>query len=154
MTDTIRTLREEIITWLESLTPSLESGITFRLAPGLRPLAELPATGGAWETTRQFHVIPLTDVSYGEYIGPGPELRQGVEIHIRYMPGGAEPVFDLYDLAADDVALIIGTMNLDHTWSSFTHLIIRPVEVVGPEPSDTEGIFIVRIVLLAEYFRG
>ena len=151
---TTKALRLEIETWLEGLTPGLEDTITFRRAPGKTSLEDLPSTGKAWEDTRQFHVVPTTDLEYGRYQGPGPEIHQLFEIQIRYHVGGDDAAFDLMDLTSDDMSVILKNLNTASSWSAFSQIIIRVEGTAGPDPTETEGIYITRMLLRVEYFRS
>jgi len=118
------------------------------------PLADLDPTTSAWETTRQFRVIVLPDVQYGAYQGPNPELQQRVDLEVRYWIDDEDQDVTVNDIVSDDVSIFMDALNTGATWTSLTHLIIRPVSTEWPVDTKSADVKILRIGLRADYSRA
>jgi hypothetical protein len=108
-------LRIAFETVITGLTPGLYPHIPFKRADGRQPLAQLPLSGTADQSTRHFRAVvgPVNDQGYMN--GVDVDSQVPVEVQVRYLRGaGGDPDADvaLGDIvASDSMTLLAGLLR-------------------------------------------
>jgi hypothetical protein len=103
----VKEISERMAQILENTTPDVDDWVTYREVMDPREIEEIPHTGSAAQTTRQFQITPLPIEEEGDLQGCYVDQWQRIRIKLRYYvsdkPGGYTEVVNR---AASDSARI------------------------------------------------
>jgi hypothetical protein len=103
----VKEIAERMAQILENTTPDVDDWVTYREVMDPREIEEIPHTGSAAQTTRQFQITPLPIEEEGDLQGCYVDQWQRIRIKLRYYvsdkPGGYTEVVNR---AASDSARI------------------------------------------------
>jgi hypothetical protein len=111
--DSINTIRDSAITIIESITPDVESNITFRAIPHDEPIEDAPWKHTPNLSTRTFMAWPLQDPRFSQWDGRLMIFLQTLMVAVRYhVPSQVGDAYlRLMNLSGTDAARITHSLN-------------------------------------------
>ena len=134
----------------------MDSFVTYRKADVRYPLTRTPTRETPNETTREFRVDPLVDVTEGHLDGHVAELSQLIRVGIRYQVDGDDADQTLQYYAGSDSARITEALlrpNVATRWtvSDIEHIQVFAQSVSKPFRAEIDGVWIMEMIFRVDY---